>query len=158
MIFVALGTQKFQMNRLIKAVDEIAGQISEEIFVQRGNSDYTPSHCKYEDFLDAEAYDMKISECSLLISHGGVGTIIAGINYHKPVIVVPRRNKYAEHVDDHQRQIAEAFASKGCVLYCDEIEELKGLIDKAKTFDFQPYKRSEDSIEETIMNFIDLFD
>ena len=41
MIFVALGTQKFQMNRLIKALDVQKGKglIKEEIFAQIGNSD-----------------------------------------------------------------------------------------------------------------------
>ena len=40
MIFVTLGTQKFQMNRLIKAVDNIAGseKVKEDFFIQTGVS------------------------------------------------------------------------------------------------------------------------
>ena len=52
MIFVTLGTQKFQMNRLVKAADELATQISEGIFVQKGWSDYVPKNCQYTDFMD----------------------------------------------------------------------------------------------------------
>ena len=37
MILVTLGTQKFQMDRLVQAVDELAEVVSEEIFVQSGN-------------------------------------------------------------------------------------------------------------------------
>ncbi len=158
MIFVTLGTQKFQMNRLVKAVDQLATELPEEIFVQKGHSDYVPKHCKYTDFLDASEYNSNIAECSVLITHAGVGTIISGINSKKPIIVVPRMNKYAEHVDDHQCQIADAFSSKGCVLACTDVEQLKDYIEEAKTFDFKPYKLSEGNIEETIMDFINIFD
>lgn len=158
MIFVTLGTQKFQMNRLIKAVDGLAADLSEEVFVQRGWSDYVPKHCKYADFIDSAEYAKMIADCSMLITHAGVGTIISGINCGKPIIVVPRRNKYAEHVDDHQRQIANAFASKGCVLCCEEVSELGEYIDKARSFDFKPYELRGGNIEETIMRFINIFD
>lgn len=158
MIFVTLGTQKFQMNRLVKGVDELALKIPEEIFVQKGWSDYVPKNCKYTDFMDVAEYNRKIAECSVLITHAGVGTIISGINAKKPIVVVPRMNKYAEHVDDHQCQIAEAFSSKGCVLACTDVEELESYIDKARNYDFRPYKLSEGSIEETILDFIDIFD
>ena len=54
MIFVALGSQKFQFNRLLKAVDEL--QTDEEIFAQIGYSDYKPRNYKYKEFLDREEY------------------------------------------------------------------------------------------------------
>lgn len=158
MIFVTLGTQKFQMNRLVKAVDELATQMSEEIFVQKGWSDYVPKNCQYTEFMDVADYNKKIADCSVLITHAGVGTIISGINSKKPIIVVPRKNKYLEHVDDHQCQIAEAFSSKGCVLKCEEVTELKDYIDKARTFEFKPYELKGGNIEETIMRFINIFD
>ena len=44
MIFITLGSQKFQFNRLLKAVDELvaAGKIKDEVFAQIGYSDYKP--------------------------------------------------------------------------------------------------------------------
>ncbi len=158
MIFVTMGTQKFQMNRLVKAADELAEQISEEVFVQKGWSDYAPKHCKFTDFMDATDYNQKISECSVLVTHAGVGTIVTGIKAGKPIIVVPRMNRYLEHVDDHQRQIAEAFSAKGCVLCCEEVEKLSEYIDKARTYDFKPYELKGGNIEKTIMDFINIFD
>ena len=158
MIFVTMGTQKFQMNRLVKAADELAEQISEEVFVQKGWSDYVPKHCRYTDFMDVTDYNRQISECSVLVTHAGVGTIVYGINAGKPIVVVPRLNKYLEHVDDHQLQIAEAFSSKGCVLCCEEVDRLKEFIDKARNYDFKPYELSGGNIEKTIMNFINIFE
>ena len=60
MIVVTLGTQRFQMDRLIKAVDELAPTMSEEIFIQTGHSDYVPQHCQYKDFVDAQEFQKMI--------------------------------------------------------------------------------------------------
>ena len=52
MIFVVLGTQKFQFNRLLKKLDELsdAGKI-EKIFAQIGQSDYRPQIMSMKSFL-----------------------------------------------------------------------------------------------------------
>ena len=42
MIFVTLGSQKFQFNRLLKAVDDL--KLDEEVFAQIGFSNYKPVH------------------------------------------------------------------------------------------------------------------
>ena len=160
MIFVTLGTQKFQMNRLIKAIDELAesGKVKDEFFIQTGASTYKPKFCKHVDFMDSEDYAKTISDCNLLITHAGVGTIITGKNAKKPVIVVPRQSRFGEHVDDHQKEIANAFASKGCVLNCGDIGDLYDDIEKARTYDFKPYKVKGGNIEDIILNFIGMFD
>lgn len=158
LIFVTLGTQKFQMNRLVKAVDEIAPDFGEDFFIQTGSSTYQPKNCEHKDFIDVNAYNQKISECSVLVTHAGVGTIISGLSKGKPVVVVPRANKYGEHVDDHQCQIADAFSSKGLVLCCQDVSELGDYIEKARSYDFKPYELKGGNIEETIMKFIDIFD
>ncbi len=159
MIFVTLGTQKFQMNRLVKAIDELSekGIVKDEFLIQTGASTYKPKHCKYVDFMDQKEYAENINKCSLLITHAGVGTIITGKNAGKPVIVVPRLNKYGEHVDDHQKEIADAFSNKGCVLSCENVEELPAFIEKAKSFDFKPYEIKGGNVEDIIMNFMNMF-
>lgn len=154
MILVTLGTQKFEMNRLVEAVDQLATEIQEEIFVQKGNTSYIPKHCKYADFVDTSEFQEMIKSCSVLVTHSGVGSIMTGINNKVPVVVVPRLAKFHEHVDDHQEQIAEAFADKNCVLYCKDLKALKGLIEKARTYTFDPYTMKGGKIEEMILDFI----
>ena len=49
-IFITLGSQKFQFNRLLKAVDELCekGTIdAEDVFAQIGYSDYIPKNFSY---------------------------------------------------------------------------------------------------------------
>ena len=158
MIFVTLGTQKFQMNRLIKGVDALAAEIDEEIFIQSGHSTYKPERCSFKQFLSKEEYRSKIESCRILITHAGVGTIIEGITAGKPVIVVPRLAAMKEHVDDHQKQIAEAFSNKGCILCCNDVDELGKYVRIAEKYDFKPYEVKGGNIEDIILDFIDIFD
>lgn len=157
MILVTLGTQKFQFNRLVEAADKLAACIDEEVFVQYGNSTYIPKKCQSAAFVDGKEFKKMIEECSILITHSGVGSIMTGITSNKPVIVVPRLAKFHEHVDNHQQQIAEAFAGKNCVLYCDDLAKLPKIVRDAKTHEFSPYVVHGGKIEDIVLNFIELF-
>ena len=46
MIFVTLGSQKFQFNRLLIEIDRLIeeGKITEKVFAQTGYSDYKPKN------------------------------------------------------------------------------------------------------------------
>lgn len=123
MIFVTLGTQKFQLNRLLKLLDDLCRtqKIKEEIFAQIGHSDYCPMHYSYIDFLDKKIFEKKVKESSLVISHGGAGSIMSALKENKPVIVFPRLRKYKEHVDDHQLEIAGALSKKKLFFYAKKM-------------------------------------
>ena len=58
MIFITLGSQKFQFNRLLKAIDKLVeqGKIKEEVFAQIGYSDYQPINYNYKQFLDRDEF------------------------------------------------------------------------------------------------------
>ncbi len=156
MIFIAVGTQKFQLNRLLKQIDRLIGtkKISEKVFAQIGNSDYKPVNYEYTDFLNKEEFDKYIGECDVLITHSGVGTIISGLNQKKPVIVYPRLAKYNEHVDDHQLQIAESFSMQNLVLLCGEKDDLNKLIQKARSHKFSVYRSQRENVIKTVRSFI----
>lgn len=158
MILVTLGTQKFQMNRLIEAVDRIAPNYEDEFCIQIGYSTYEPVNCRYSRFYPTDQMKEMINNCNLLIAHAGVGTVMTGISAKRPIIVVPRLAKLAEHVDDHQCEIADAFANKGCVIKCTDTDKLAECIQKAKTYDFKTYTEKGENIEDIIYHFIGLFD
>jgi len=71
MIFVSLGSQKFQFNRLLYFIDSLIeeGVIKEDVFAQIGNSDYKPNLFKYDDFLSRNDYIDKIKQSSYVITH-----------------------------------------------------------------------------------------
>lgn len=156
MIFVALGTQKFQMNRLLKSLDNLIERniITDNIFAQIGESDYIPKRYEYSPFMNKEKFEEKISECDILITHGGVGTIIAGLKKNKKVIVFPRLKKYGEHVDDHQLEIAKSFSQLNYVIECDEADELERAICECAKKEFNQYVSQREVVVETINDFL----
>ena len=157
MIFVVLGTQKFQLNRLLQKLDEYVeqGLLTDEIYAQIGNSTYKPRHYAYKEFMDKKEFDATIAKADLVIAHSGVGTIITAIHAKKPVVVFPRLAKYKEHVDDHQLDIARAFEMKKYVLCCYENDDLLEKINKCKSFHFDEYVSQQKQIIGIIKNFLD---
>lgn len=133
-IFVTTGTQKFQFDRLLKAIDtEIEnGTITEEVFAQTGASMYKPVHYRYQPFLPAEEMQEIRKKSSLIITHAGTNSIIEGIKLGIPVITVPRQKRYKEHVDDHQMEITEAMAKDGMVTAVYDIHEMGAAIKKTR--------------------------
>ena len=138
-IFVAVGTQKFPFNRLLKLAEELSKE-GQEVFVQTGNSDYKSSAYSSAAFLNPLEYEKKIAECDVLVTHSGVGTIISGIKSGKKVIVVPRLSKNGEHVDDHQIQIADAFSKLNFILQYKEGDKISDLVEQAKNKEFAQYE------------------
>ena len=54
-IFITLGSQKFQFNRLLIAVDKLCEKkviSGEDVFAQTGYSDYVPRNYSYNNFLE----------------------------------------------------------------------------------------------------------
>ncbi len=156
MIFVVLGTQKFQCNRLLKEIDRLIEEkvITEDVFAQKGNSDYKPMHYKYIDFLTKEQFEQQMETCDLLITHSGVGTILSAVNHGKPIIVYPRLRKYKEHVDDHQLDIAKAFGKKKIVLMCGENDDLSKVIEQSRNFTFETYESQQENMLQIIRDYL----
>lgn len=159
MIFVVVGTQKFQLNRLLKEIDAQIekGIIKEEVFAQIGNSDYKPKHYKFKKFINKDEFEKIMEECTILITHSGVGTIISGLNHNKPVIIYPRLKKYNEHVDDHQTEIAKSFSEMNYVLLCNENDDLSNLLEEALKHKFEKYSSRRFDTIKVINEFLDSF-
>ena len=128
MIFVTLGTQKFQFDRLLADIDKLIdeGIICDEVFAQRGYSKYVPLNYKYVDFLSQDDFNKYLNDCSFLITHGGVGSIMSGLKAGKKIIIYPRLKRYGEHIDDHQIEIAKKYTQLG---YCLSVSEGIDLVD-----------------------------
>ena len=156
MIFVTLGTQKFQLNRLLRQIDIMIenGEIKEPVIAQVGNSDYSPRHYKYQPFFDKDEMGRLMRESSLVITHGGVGSIIQAMQCKTPIIVFPRLAKYREHVDDHQLDIARVFSLKNYVLVCQDEKQLADSIAKAKSMHFDYYHSQRKRMVNTIQSYM----
>lgn len=157
MIFITLGSQKFQFNRLLKKVDNLieTGVIREETFAQIGYSDYIPCNFKYKKFLDHKEFSDMIHKADIVITHGGSGSIVGSVKNGKKTIAVPRKAKYKEHVDDHQIQIIEQFSKKNLICACEDCDQLEAALDIVKKTKYESYQSSTEDIVESIIKFIE---
>ena len=157
MIFVTLGSQKFQFNRLLKEIDRLIeeGSIEDEVFAQIGYSDYIPKNYEYNNFLDREAFNNVMSKCNKVITHGGTGAIVGALKKDKQVIAVPRLKKFEEHVDDHQLQIIEQFEKMNMILSAKDIAELKGCLEDRDDLVLRKYISNTVNIIESLEEYIE---
>ncbi len=157
MIFITLGSQKFQFNRLLAAVDKLIENqiIKEDVFAQTGYSDYIPRHYNFQKFLNRDEYASVMGESDMVITHGGTGAIIGAVKLGKKVIAVPRLKEYGEHVDDHQLQIVEMFEEMNLISGCRDCGELHNVLEKAKSRNYDKYKSNTQSIIDNIAQMID---
>lgn len=96
-----------------------------------------------------------MDEADLLITHCGVGSIVSGMKHHKPIVVFPRLAKYAEHVDDHQLQIADAFEKMNYILVCRENDDLYECINNSLCHDFSIYESHKDIVISVLKEYLD---
>ena len=158
MILVLLGTQNNSFHRLLEEIQKNIDNkiIKEKVIVQKGYTKFESKDMELFSQLSPEEIDKLIEEADIIITHGGVGSIITSITKGKKVIAVPRLKKYKEHVNNHQLDIIEAFNEKGYIIGIHGVEELQDALNKIKEFKPQKYVSNTGNIIKIVENFIDL--
>lgn len=153
MILVTLGTQDKPFPRLLdaiqKAIDD--GIIKEEVVVQAGCTKFESKDMKIFDLIPTDEFNQLVKKCRILITHGGVGSITAGLKADKIVIAAARLSKYKEHTNDHQKEIVREFAKAGYLV------ELKDFNQFGKTYEFAK-KFKPKKFESNTEHFVSLID
>ena len=132
MILVTLGTQDKSFTRLLDSIQEQInnGNIKDKVIVQAGFTKYDSKDMEIFDLIDRDKFSNLIKKCDLLITHGGVGSILTGLKNNKKVIVCPRLSKYKEHMNDHQVQIVDRFYEAGYILRYNDGDNLGDILKK----------------------------
>ncbi|MBP3765876.1 MAG: exopolysaccharide biosynthesis protein [Bacilli bacterium] len=157
MTLVILGTQDKEFTRLLKMVeDEIKkGLIKGEVIVQAGQTKYKSNYMEILDLIPNTKFNKLIKESDLVITHGGVGSIISALKHNKKVIAVPRLSKYGEHVNDHQLEIVEEFGRLGYIKSATNKRELTKALEEIDSFEGTKYKSNNNKMIKLIEDFID---
>lgn len=155
-IFITVGSQKFQFNRLLSAVDRLvaAGKITDEVFAQIGSSDYVPQHFSSRPFLDQEDFAARLDWADIVLTHGGTGVIINAVKRGKKVIAVPRLARYGEHVDDHQTELLQQFQELDLICRWDDCDTLDEAVALVKKTEYKPYRSNTQAIINSIEDYI----
>ena len=153
-----LGTQNNSFKRLLKELDRLKENkiIKEEIIVQAGYTKYESKNLEIFDFIDKNKLEEYQDKADLIITHGGVGSIISSIKNGKKVIAVPRLKEYGEHVNNHQKDIVENFSEQGYIIGINNIKELEKAYKDIKNFKPKKYIPNNSKIIKIVEDFIKL--
>lgn len=131
MIFVTVGTHEQQFNRLIKKIDELKEKniIKDDVYIQIGYSTYEPKYCQYKKLLSYDEMNDMYHKADIIITHGGPASFMKALELKKIPIVVPRQEKFDEHVNDHQVEFVKLVEERfGNIIGIYDIDNLQDIV------------------------------
>lgn len=152
MIFVTVGTHEQPFNRLIKKIDELKrdGIIKEDVIMQIGFSTYIPQYCEYKKLIPYQDMVKNVENARIVITHGGPSSFIMPLQVGKIPVVVPRQEKFNEHVNNHQLTFANEVNERyHNLIVVEDVDDLENVINN--------YENIISNIDSTIKGNNDLF-
>ncbi|AGS23030.1 glycosyltransferase family 28 protein [Rhizobium etli] len=124
MILVTVGTQ-LPFDRLIKAVDSFAEELTKPVLAQIGKGTYTPQNMKWIKNIEPADFDRVFRDATIIVSHAGIGTVLTAKRFGKPIILVPRKASLGEHRNDHQLATVSQLVGRPGIYVAQSDDELK---------------------------------
>lgn len=131
MILVTVGVHTMPFDRLLKAVDAVAaiGSLDRhELVVQHGASADLCEAGRRFAYCSGSELDELLDGADLVISHGGIGTVLPALRRRKHVIAIPRLSKYGEHYNDHQIEVCAELAQRRALFTSPDANDLPRLL------------------------------
>jgi len=160
MTFVTVGNSTEGLRRLLDAVDKLAGEglLPRPIVIQSGhNPGFVSPHAVVRAFMPMEEFEDHVRRARLVISHAGAGTILHAMAARKVPVVMPRRIKYGEVVDDHQTEFVECLARAGRVIPAWEPADLPEAVRTALSRASEPSPRPADGLVRVVSACLEEF-
>ena len=122
MIFVSVGTHEAPFDRMLRAVDEL--RLDEDVVIQHGPSRVRSEGAVEVEYLSFDEVVDYIREARAVVMHAGVGSVMISLANGKRPIVMARLQRFGEHVDDHQLELARRLEESGLVTVVDDAAAL----------------------------------
>ena len=130
-IFVTTGSM-FPFDRLIRVMDDWAANAGRsDILAQIGGGTYLPRQMEYTRSLSKKEFGEAMAKADLIVAHAGMGTVITAGRLGRPLVIMPRIQKWGEHTTDHQIATANWLRDKPGIFVADTDSDLPGAISKA---------------------------
>jgi len=155
LVLVVVGTDHHPFDRVVDWADDWAATHPDaRVLVQYGTS-RPPTTAEGHDLLPVDELTTLMSEATVVVCHGGPGTIMGAREAGHVPIVVPRRSDLGEHVDDHQVRFATRMAAAGQVHLATDQPTVSGLLERAEAGEagFRIDLTTEDPAAEAVARF-----
>lgn len=116
-VVVTLGTmRRYGFRRAVEQLLRVLPTVVDadaEILWQTGCTDVSGLGIKGHPTVPTHDLQQAVGDADLVVMHAGVGSALVALKHGKSPIVMPRDSTFSEHVDDHQRLLANELASRG---------------------------------------------
>lgn len=130
-IFATVGTQ-LPFDRMLKGLNQWAAEHQgTQIVAQIGETDGVFPNLECHESLSQVRFRALFSQADVIVAHAGMGTILTAAELGKPVVIMARLAKYAEHRTDHQLATAEEMSRLANVFVARDETSLAAQIDEA---------------------------
>ena len=155
-LFVSVGTDYHRFDRLVWWLDEwmSAGQNVGHTLIQRGTS-ATSEYAESQEYLQRTELIEEFQKASVVVCHGGPATIMECRKNGIVPIVVPREEKFDEHVNDHQVDFCVRLAAHGDIQMARTKDEFFRLLDLAVERGAPEVAVDDGHAEVSVLNFED---
>jgi UDP-N-acetylglucosamine transferase subunit ALG13 len=129
-VLVAVGTDVHPFVRLMQWLQRWHAGRSDRprMLVQYGHTPCPDLPCSVP-FLNYPELQRAMARTTLVVTHGGPGTITETRRHGRIPIVVPRDPRFGEHIDDHQQLFARRLDSLGVIKLCLVEQDLTSMLD-----------------------------
>jgi len=148
MIFVTVGTTDF--DALVRLMDELAPTLAEPVVAQIGRGVYVPEHIEW--FRLAPDLRQAYAQADVVVSHGGLGTLVEVLTLGKRLIGVSNPDRY----DRHQEDLLGYLESQHQLVWCRDMGEIPRLLSEIRSMTFAPYTAPPCTIADEIRSFLSL--
>lgn len=119
-VVVSLGSELWPFPRAVESVLSLLPDA--DISWQTGVTEFWRGGSQLRQWVPAADLRRQIAAADLVITHAGVGSVLACLEQGKVPIILPRRSAHREMVDDHQLEFAEMIDAKGLAISLDPSE------------------------------------
>jgi UDP-N-acetylglucosamine transferase subunit ALG13 len=133
LLFATVGAT-LPFDRLVAAVAQLKaeGSITERTIIQTGIGGLAPDGLEVHETLPFDKVQTLVKTASIVVCHGGTGSIITALREGCHVIAMPRLSEHAEHYDDHQSEITDAFEKRGLISVAKTVDDLRAAIARCR--------------------------
>lgn len=147
MILVTVGSTDF--DALVRQMDVIAARLDEEVTMQVGSGRYEPRNAT-NAFRYAPSLEPYMREADLIVSHGGLGTVMEALRMGKRLVAVSNPDRY----DSHQDDLLSHLSGAGHLIWCRDLASLAQDLERARSAHLEPYVEAECRIHVVIADFL----